>query len=140
MNLIRFNQETGFPSLFSNIEKTMEQIAESSKENNPMVNIKNEEKNFVIELAAPGMEKKDFSIKLENNRLTISSNKEEEKEETKEKFTLKEYSISSFSRSFTLSKNIEVEQINAEYKNGILNVILPKKEAEEKVDREIEIS
>lgn len=140
MNLIRFNQHPGFANLLSNIENSMAQNAENSCGDLPMVNIKNEDKNFVVDLAAPGMEKNDFSIKLENNRLTISSNKEEGNDETKENFTLKEYSFNSFSRSFSLPKNIEFEQINAEYKNGILSVILPKKEVEEKLNREIEIS
>jgi HSP20 family protein len=140
MNLIRFNQHPAFSNLFENFENSAKTNFSNSCNDLPMVNIQNEDNSFIVKLAAPGMEKDDFKIKLENNRLTIASEKEEEKTETNETYTLKEFNFNSFSRSFSLPKNIEFEQINAEYKNGILSVKLPKKEMEAKLNREIEIS
>jgi len=105
----------------------------------PAANIKENEKSFDIEIAVPGMKKEDFKINLENNVLTISSEKEEEKNEEKKNYTRKEFVYGSFSRSFTLPKIVETEQINAVYENGILNIQLPKKE-EAKVSKEIAIA
>ena len=140
MNLIRFNQHPGFSNFFNNHERTFHENCENRNDTLPMVNVKNEDNQFIVELAAPGLEKKDFSIKLENNRLTISSDKKVEKTEDNTNYTIKEYSFDSFSRSFTLPKNIEAEQVKAEYKSGVLSVNLPKMEAEAKLNREIEIS
>lgn len=139
MNLIRFNQHPAFSNFFENFDRTLSPNFENSRKYMPMVNIKDEDKNYIVELAAPGMDKKDFSIKLENNTLTISSEKEENVEKNTN-YTIKEYSFSSFSRSFTLPKNTKFEQINADYKNGVLSIKIPKKEAEAKLNREIKIS
>jgi HSP20 family protein len=94
----------------------------------PSVNIRETEKEFLIEMAAPGLERKDFKVELENGNLTISTEKEEEQTEAKSNYTRREYSYNSFSRSFTLPDNCEAEKINAKYNNGILQIILPKKE------------
>lgn len=139
MNLIRFNQHPSFSSFFENFDRTLSPNFENSRKYMPMVNIKDEDKNYIVELAAPGMDKKDFSIKLENNKLTISSEKEENIEKNTN-YSIKEYSFNSFSRSFTLPKNTKFEQINADYKNGVLSIKIPKREAEAKLNREIKIS
>lgn len=94
----------------------------------PAVNIVENEKEFVIEMAAPGMRKKDFNIAVENNVLTISAEKEMEKDEEKKNFTRKEYSYEEFSRSFTLPENASEEKIKAHYEDGILKLQLAKKE------------
>ena len=94
----------------------------------PSVNIMEGEKEFKIEMAAPGLERKDFKVEVENDMLTISSVKEEEKKEEKKNFTRKEYAYNRFSRSFTLPENCMPEKILAKYDNGILHVTLPKKE------------
>jgi len=96
--------------------------------NVPSVNIKETSKEFMFELAAPGMERKDFNIELKNHLLTISAEKEEKKEEGKEKtdYWRKEYSFSSFTRSFTLPENIMEGNIDAKYENGILMIHVPK--------------
>lgn len=140
MNLIRFNQHPTFSNFFENFDRSFSQNFENSQKDMPMVNIKDEDKNFVLELAAPGMDKKDFSIKLENNKLTVSTEKKEEKVEDNTNYTLKEYSFNSFSRSFTLPKNAKIEKINADYNNGVLSINIPKREAEAKLNREIKIS
>jgi HSP20 family protein len=93
----------------------------------PLVNITEEEKEFVVDLAVPGMTKKDFHIGIENGLLTISAEKKEEKEEVKKNFTRKEFSYNSFTRSFTLPENVNEEKIDANYENGILKIHLGKK-------------
>jgi HSP20 family protein len=90
-------------------------------------------------MAAPGMKKNDFHINLEKVVLTISSEQKEEKEEKKDNFARREFYYNAFSRSFSLPETVDVENIKADYKNGILNIVLPKKE-ETKVTREIKIS
>lgn len=94
----------------------------------PAVNILEEEKEFLIELAAPGMNKKDFHINVENGILTISVEKEIEKEEEKKNYTRKEYNFSQFTRSFSLPENVSDEKIKALYEDGILKLQVAKKE------------
>ena len=94
----------------------------------PSVNISEDDENFRIELAAPGLEKKDFKIETEGGYLIISSEKEKESEEEKENFKRREFSYTSFSRSFQLPDNTLPEKIEAKYDNGILRLALPKKE------------
>jgi len=136
MNLVRFNP--GLLNLFDNIEKTHFGLNREFSGDVPSVNIIENEKDFVLELAAPGKTKKDFKISLENQLLTISSEAKEEKEEEKKNYTRREFVFSSFSRSFTLPKNILHDQVAADYKDGILRITLPKKE-EAKLSREIAI-
>ncbi len=94
----------------------------------PAVNVKEDINQFDIEVAAPGMAKKDFVIELNHNVLTISSEKMDKKEENTEKITRREFSYSSFCRSFTLPNSVKEEGIKASYKDGILDVSIPKKE------------
>ena len=106
----------------------------------PAVNVKETNDEFIIELAAPGMEKKDFKINFKNNVITISSEREDKKEEKKDNYTRREFSYQSFQRSFTVPENAIIsDKIEAAYKNGILDVTIPKKEAEEKLARVINI-
>jgi HSP20 family protein len=92
----------------------------------PSVNIHETAKEFVFELAAPGLERKDFNIELDNHVLTISSEKEEKKEEKENGYFRKEYSFNSFKRSFSLPENVKEAGIDAKYENGILKVTVPK--------------
>jgi len=109
--------------------------------NVPAVNIVETKENFRIEIAAPGLEKGDYKIELHNDLLTISSEKKSEHEEKNEKFMRKEFSYASFKRSFIIPDSANVDSINASYKNGILNVTIPKKEeAKEKATRQISIN
>jgi HSP20 family protein len=94
----------------------------------PAVNVTNNKDNFMVSLAAPGLKKEDFRIDVEGNMLTISSEKEETKEEKDEKYTRKEYNYSSFSRSFTLPDEVKKEKIDAVYQDGVLKLTLPKNE------------
>ena len=106
--------------------------------NQPSVNIVEEADQHIIHLAAPGLTKEDFKIKIDKDHLIISS----EKEQTEAgKFTRKEFNYSSFKRSFYLPKEVNKDGISAEYNNGILSVTLVKKEeAKEKDPVTIEIS
>ena len=107
----------------------------------PAVNIKEDGNGFTIEVAAPGLSKKDFHIDLENNVLTISSEREDKMESNEEKACRKEFSYSSFRRSFSLSDSIDTDKIKASHKDGILYLELPKREeAKVKPVRQISIS
>jgi len=108
----------------------------------PSVNIKEGNEGFEVEMAAPGLTKKDFRIEINNDLLTISSEKEIENETREgEHFTRKEFSYQSFSRSFTLPVTVESEKIAAKYENGILRIVIPKKdEAKPKPVKQISIT
>ncbi len=96
----------------------------------PSVNLKETDKAFKIDLAAPGMKKDDFKVELINGILTIKSEKKEEKEE-KDKdgnFLRKEFNYEAFSRSFSVPDNVKEDSISAVYKDGILNINIEKKE------------
>ena len=107
----------------------------------PSVNIVENSKDFKIELAAPGMEKKDFKVEVDNGVLTVSSEKEKEEKEEGKNYTRKEFSYNAFSRSFNLPENSIPDKITAGYENGILTLTLPKKEATmSKPKKEIKVS
>ncbi|MCD9855468.1 Hsp20/alpha crystallin family protein [Epilithonimonas sp. JDS] len=107
----------------------------------PSVNIKEDEHNFEVEVAAPGMEKQDFQITLEANLLTISSAKKNQTEEKNEHYTRREFSYQSFQRTFELAQDVvDEEHIEAKYENGVLKLTIPKtEEAKKPVRRLIEI-
>jgi HSP20 family protein len=109
----------------------------------PSVNVKENDNEYTVELAAPGMKKEDFQIELNNNVLTIRSEWKDEKEEKKgDVYTRKEFSYQSFQRSFNLNNEVvDDAKIKATYKDGILSLTLPKKEeAKPKPVRNIKIS
>ncbi len=95
----------------------------------PGANITEDPENFTIELAAPGLKRDDFKVEVKNGVLNVSSENEEEKEEEGKNFMRREFSYSSFSRSFALPDNLLEDKIDAKYENGILKLTLPKKEA-----------
>lgn len=92
------------------------------------VNVKETEKEYRLEVIAPGFEKADFKINLDQNLLTVSAEKKNEVKEENEKSIRKEYAYSSFKRSFTLDEKIDATNIGASYINGVLTLNLPKKE------------
>jgi HSP20 family protein len=98
----------------------------------PAVNISENKERYEVYLAAPGMKKEDFNIDVAGNTLTISAETREEKEEKEERYTRKEYSYSSFSRTFTLPDGINKDKIDASYDNGVLKLALPKTEEAKK--------
>ena len=109
--------------------------------NMPAINIKEDNENYMIEVAAPGLEKKDFDIQVDNDVLNISSSTEEKKEEKDGKWIRREFGYSQFKRSFSLPESVDTEKIKANHSNGILVINIPKKEeAKVKPPKQISIS
>lgn len=106
----------------------------------PSVNIRETDNSFVLEVAAPGFDKGDFNVNVENDILTISASRETKKEEDEKGYTRREFSSSSFSRSFTLPESVNADNIKGAYANGILNVELPKKPEAAKVKKTVKVS
>jgi len=99
----------------------------------PSANIVENKDDYRISLAAPGLKKSDFNIDVNGNMLTISSEKEESKDEKDSRHTRREYNFSSFSRTFTMPDEVSKEKIEAVYEDGILKLTLPKKEEAKKL-------
>ena len=94
----------------------------------PSVNIIESKDDYKISVAAPGLKKSDFHIDVDGNLLTVSCEKEENKEEKDKRHTRREYNYSSFSRTFTLPEEVFRDKIEATYEDGVLKLMLPKKE------------
>lgn len=111
--------------------------------NLPAVNVVEHQDGFRIDVAAPGLKKEDFKLNLNHNNLTISAYQEtqkEDKESNGEKYTRREFSYSSFQRTFTLPTSIDADNIRASYTDGVLKIDVPKREeAKVKPARQIEI-
>lgn len=106
----------------------------------PAVNITERETDYKIDLAVPGLDKKDFNIEVENDQLVISGERKEEKVEEKDKVTKREFHYGSFKRSFTLPETANSEKINANYNNGVLSISIAKKEeAKQPAKRQISV-
>jgi len=121
-------------SFFNQVKST------SGKGTAPAVNVSEDDKGYTIEVAAPGIEKKDFNLEVDNDVLTISSEKKENNKEQKQTFLRREFNFQAFKRSFQLPETIDQEQIKATHEAGILTLTLPKKEEEvQKVPRQIEV-
>ncbi len=114
-------------------------VGSDSVLNQPAINVVETENSFKLELAAPGFDKQDFSVNIENDFLIVSANRETNKEETNERYTRREFSVASFKRSFKLPKTVNQEAIGAVYENGILNVTIGKKEEAKPVVKTIQI-
>jgi len=141
MNMIRFNRPHVLSDVFQNFFDNDSVDFFNRKGQDPAANILEHPDSFELDLAAPGLKKDDFKIHLENNVLTISSEVKDEKEEEEKNYTRKEFHYSSFSRSFTLPRSVDLEKIMADYENGILKVMLPKKDdARVDIKKEIKIS
>lgn len=93
----------------------------------PAVNVSETDKSYQVEVAAPGMAKDDFKIKIENGVITISAEKNEEKEESDKNYTRQEYNYSSFTRAFTLPEDVAVDDVKAQYENGVLKLNIARK-------------
>lgn len=108
----------------------------------PAVNVKENDNEFLIEVAAPGMKRDDFKVNFDNGRLIISSETKNEDKQENEKMTRCEFSYSSFQRSFSVPENtVDADKISAKYTDGILHISLPKREeVKPKPAREIKIS
>lgn len=121
--MIRFNQ----PALSLMDQFFANTMRENGRYNYP-ANIYDNENSFVIEMSAPGFNKEDFKINLEQQTLNISTEIKQENEMQDEKFLRREFSKNNVNRSFILPKTVDLDKINAEYANGILRLTLPRRE------------
>lgn len=140
MSLIKWNRDQFLPDFTNVLNELFEDDFFSKGKYTPAVNIKDNKDEYQIEVAAPGLDKGDFKISLDKDVLTISAEKKAEKVENKGEttdehkkskptYTRREFSYQSFSRSFTLPKTVKHDEIEANYKNGVLNIVVPKEDA-----------
>ncbi|WP_316796562.1 Hsp20/alpha crystallin family protein [Pedobacter agri] len=144
MTLVNFNNRTRntapyfnnvFDSLFSDAVTKNKMVDKS-----PNVNIYENETSYIIELAAPGLKKEDFQINLKKDTLSVWAEVKNDETQVAKDFTRKEFDYSSFARSFNLPDSADGDQITAEYKDGILNIRISKKEDAKLQHKEIVVS
>jgi len=133
MNVIKRNANNGRPSLWNNFFENdlfnWDDNFTSSGNSIPAVNIKENADSFTVEMAAPGLDKKDFKIEIDGSALTISSEKQNEIEKNEDNYSRKEFSYQSFYRTFHLPKEVvNADKIEAKYENGLLHLEIPKRE------------
>ena len=134
-----------YPSFMERfMEKDFRNLLHSfvSEDTVPAVNVKETEKEFLVEVAAPGMKKDDFDIEMEENTLIISCEQREEKKEKEGDYTRREFNYRSFHRTFDIPQHlINKDQIDAKYENGVLFIHLPKTEqAKTRLHRKIKVN
>jgi HSP20 family protein len=142
MTMMRWNPDTPLSDLFENFFRSHsnERMERKHYDCSPSTNILEKDDSFELHMAVPGVKKEDVKIDLEKNVLSISSEKKAEKtEEVEGKYSRREFLYGTFCRSFTLPETINVDKIKADLKDGILKVILPKKE-ETRITKEIKIA
>lgn len=108
----------------------------------PAVNISENEKQYSLEVVAPGFSKEDFRLKVDDDVLSISAESRSEKQDgggSEREYTRREYSYSSFTRSFHLPDNVRDDSIKANYKDGVLRIDLPKSAVQQKTTKEIAV-
>lgn len=144
MTLVNFNNRTRntapyfnnvFDSLFSDAVTKNKMVDKS-----PNVNIHENENAFIIELAAPGLKKEDFQINLKKETLSVWAEVKKDETQVAKDFTRKEFDYSSFARSFNLPDTADADRITAEYKDGILNITISKKDDSKLQHKEIVVS
>lgn len=144
MTLVKFNNNRNnallpgfndvFESIFNDTFLTDRMVTRV-----PAVNISESENNYHVELAAPGLKKEDFKLNLDDNTLTISVEQSSDNQDNQKNYNKREYSYSSFVRSFTLPESADDSQIEATYTDGILRIDIAKREEAKAVRRQIEI-
>ena len=140
MTLIRRTNNNMLPDWFENFFQENEMTPRTRLSTLPMVNIYEKDDRFEIDMAVPGMDKKDIKIKLDNDTLSIYSEKEQEVQQDEENCTKQEFSYSSFERSFTLPESADTDKISASSENGVLKVTIKKQDEKvTKPEREIDI-
>ncbi|WGK64248.1 Hsp20/alpha crystallin family protein [Croceiramulus getboli] len=146
MSLVKRNQDNWLPSIFDDMFKT-DWLGGTTNVNSigvsiPAVNIIENDDDFKVEVAAPGMSKEDFNIELDNDMLTIAVEKQENNEHSeKDRYTRREFSYTHFKRAFSLPETVKSEDIAAKYEDGVLRITLPKREeAKVQAKRLIDVS
>jgi len=138
MTLVKWTNHPVMNEMFNGMHRRP--VHHTCDHNRPLANITDNEKDFTIELAVPGMSKDQFNIKLDNDILTISVERKEEEVKEERNFTRREFRYDSFSRSFSMPDIVDQDKIKADYKNGVLSLKLPKSEDVKVKGREIKIS
>ena len=131
MSLVRFRSKQPVGNIwddFFNRDFIDSSIGRLGNGNSPAVNVAESNDGFTIEVAAPGYEKADFNVFVDNGTLTVSSEKKLEEKESAESYTRREFMYSTFKRSFTLPDSVEAGKVSASYENGILKINVPKRE------------
>jgi len=145
MTLVKFNSDnkknTNVPA-FSNVFDSIFNdtfFSDRMMTRVPAANISESKDHFHVELAAPGLKKEDFKLNLERNVLNISVEQQQQDEQQERNYNKREFSYSSFVRSFTLPDSAEQNGIQAKYQDGVLSIDIPKKEEAKMQSRQIEI-
>lgn len=144
MTLVKFNNKRN-NALMPGFNDVFESIFNDTFFNDrmvtrvPAVNISETENSYHVELAAPGLKKDDFKLNLEGNQLTISVEQSSDHEDNRKNYSKREYSYSSFVRSFTLPESADDSNIDANYTDGVLRIDIAKREEAKTIRRQIEI-
>lgn len=142
MTIIKKRQEVPvFGDVLSNLfeDRFFEPLKNASIKRTPSVNIFENDEDFRIQLAIPGMSKSDFNIDIKENTLAISAEKTEDNIDKSANYTVREFNYSNFNRVFTLPKNVNKDGISAKYTEGILEISIPKVMEEKSINKRIEI-
>lgn len=145
MTLVKFSPEKKNSALLPGFNDIFESVigdtffSDRRITNVPAVNISESAEAYQIELAAPGLKKEDFRVSVERDTLSITSQSSEENSAEGKTYSRREYSFAAFTRSFTLPESADAERIQASYTDGVLMLVLPKKEEAKAVSRQIEI-
>jgi len=124
MNLIR-KQQNFLPFVFDNFFRDTWDIMPAINNNHPAINIKESDKDFIIEFAIPGKSNDDFEVELDKNLLTIKSNGSVS--ENDYNYMQQQFNFSTFSKSYELPDSVDLNKIDSHYRNGMLTIILPKR-------------
>jgi HSP20 family protein len=143
MTVVRYKNriagEPAFNNLLSDLFTPMPSLLRDEVRQSAPVNIKETAKEYLLDVAAPGLKKEDFQISLENNLLTISVEKKEEVVKEGERLVRTEFKRGAFKRSFTITEKVNADGISAQYVNGVLTLNLPKKEEVKPATKQISI-
>ncbi len=137
--LVRRNTNSYMPSIFDAFFNELDINRDSELFTKPKFNVYETESEFVVEAAAPGLEKKDFKIDVNDNVLKISSEKEVKEEKKNQKYYYKGFSYGSFMKTYKLPDHVKKEEIAASYDNGVLKIVIPK-DKETKLKHQVEIA
>lgn len=148
MTLLKFNQPKSYANILDDVftaqpwNKLFKEEVLSSDffGTYPPVNIYETKEGYSIDLVVPGHDKADFKLQVEKNTLSVSAEKKAETRSEAEKQLRREFGFRAFKRSFSLAENVDAENINAKYENGILKITLPKKEKQQEESKQIVVS
>lgn len=148
MTLLKFNQPKTYGNIIDDVFASQpwnkifkdEVLSSDFFGTYPPVNIYENKEGYSLDIVVPGHDKTDFKLNVEKNTLTISAEKKVETRGEEEKQLRREFGFRAFKRSFSLAENVDAENINAKYENGILKVTLPKKEKQQEETKQIVVS